>query len=130
MESSHHYSQVRQHPRFKAIERALVLIDENSEKTPYHIMDISQGGLAFRYLGEKLKEQEVTKASLYHDHELIAPELSVKFVSDNRIKDNLITVRRGSVKFDQLDGEKLSQLERFIRSYTEAATPTIHRSNN
>lgn len=123
MESRVQYSPARKHQRFKATERALVLIDQGPESLPYHIMDISEGGLSFRYLGQKLKRSDVKKISLYHDYKLVVDDLPIKAISDRRLEDNLVPVRRGSLCFDQLDNEKNSQLERFIRNYTEAPLP-------
>jgi hypothetical protein len=123
MESRIKYSPVRQFQRFKAIDRALILIDQGPESLPYHIMDISEGGLSFRYLGQKLRRAEVKKISLYHDHELIVEDLPIRSISDYRLRDNLVPVRRGSVRFAQLDESKLHKLETFIRSFTEAPLP-------
>ena len=123
MESRIKYSPVRQFQRFKAIDRALILIDQGPESLPYHIMDISEGGLSFRYLGQKLRRSEVKKISLYHDHELIVEDLPIRSISDYRLRDNLVPVRRGSVRFAQLDEAKLHKLETFIRSFTEAPLP-------
>jgi hypothetical protein len=123
MESRIKYSPVRQHQRFKAMDRALVLVDHGPESLPFHIMDISEGGLSFRYLGQRLKRSNVKKLSLYHDYELIVDDLPIKTISDYRLRDNLVPVRRGSVRFADLDDEKLSKLERFIQSFTQAPLP-------
>lgn len=123
MESRLQYSPVRQHQRFKAMDRALVLVDDGPESLPYHIMDISEGGLSFRYLGQKLKRTGIKKLSLYHDYELIVDDIPIKTISDYRLRDNLVPVRRGSVRFAELDEEKLSKLELFIQNFTEAPLP-------
>lgn len=123
MESRIQYSPVRQFQRFKAMDRALILIDQGPESLPYHIMDISEGGLSFRYLGQKLRRTNIKKISLYHDHELIVEDLPIRSISDYRLRDNLVPVRRGSVRFAQLEKEKLCKLESFIRSFTEAPLP-------
>lgn len=123
MESRIQYSPVRQYQRFKAMDRALVLVDHGPESLPYHIVDISEGGLSFRYLGQKLKRSEVKKISLYHDYELIVDDIPIKSISDYRLRDNLVPVRRGSVRFAEMEEEKLSRLEKFIQSFTEAPLP-------
>lgn len=123
MESRIQYSPVRQHQRFKARDRALVLINNGPESLPFHIIDISEGGLAFRYLGHKLKRSEVKSVSLYHNHDLVVKDLPIKSISDHRLRDNLVPVRRGSVRFAELEDDKLSKLEHFIRDYTEAPLP-------
>jgi len=123
MESRVKYQPAREHQRFKAMHRALVLIDKGPESLPYHIMDISESGLSFRYLGQKLKRSEVKEISLYHDFELIVDNLPVQTVSDHRLQDNLVPVRRGSLHFKELTPEQRSQLERFIQNFTEAPLP-------
>ncbi|MBE9486291.1 MAG: PilZ domain-containing protein [Desulfuromonadales bacterium] len=123
MESRLKYQPPRAHQRFKAGPRALVLVDQGPEALPYHIMDISEGGLAFRYLGQKLKRSEVKEISLYHDYELIVDALPVQAVSDFRLQDNLVPVRRASITFKELKAEQKSKLERFIRAFTEAPLP-------
>ena len=123
MESRVEYSPVRSYQRFKAMDRALVLVDQGPESLPYHIMDISEGGLSFRYLGQKLKRSEIKKISLYHDYKLIVDDIPIKSISDYRLQNNIIPVRRGSILFKDLDSEKLSALETFIKSYTEAPLP-------
>lgn len=123
MESRIKYQPAREHQRFKAAHRALVLIDTGPESLPYHIMDISESGLSFRYLGQKLKRSEVKEISLYHDFDLIVKNIPVRAVSDHRLQDNLVPVRRGSVAFKDLNPEQRSHLERFIQNYTEAPLP-------
>ena len=123
MESRLKYQPAREYQRFKAAHRALVLIDTGPEALPYHIMDISESGLSFRYLGQKLKRSEVKEVSLYHDFELIVESIPVRAVSDLRLQDNLVPVRRGSIAFKDLTPEQRGQLERFIQSYTEAPLP-------
>lgn len=123
MESRIEYSPVRQNQRFKAMERALILIDQGPESLPYHIMDISEGGLSFRYLGQKLKRSNILKISLYHEYDLIVDDLPIQSISDYRMRDSIVPVRRGSVRFAELDNEKLKALQHFIRCFTEAPLP-------
>ncbi|MFO7765415.1 MAG: PilZ domain-containing protein [Pelovirga sp.] len=123
MESRLQYSPIRENQRFQAVDRALVLIDRGPESLPFHIMDISEGGLSFRYLGQKLKKADIKELSLYHNHELIVDKLPVRSVSDYRLKDNLVPVRRGSVRFGTLNDEQRLKLKAFIRFYTKAPLP-------
>ncbi len=123
MESRVKYSPVRSYQRFKAMDRALVLVDQGPESLPFHIMDISEGGLSFRYLGQKLRRSEIKKVSLYHDYKLIVDDIPIKAISDHRLRDNIVPIRRGSILFKDLDPEKLSKLETFIREFAEAPLP-------
>lgn len=123
MESRLKYQPARIHQRFKAMHRALVLVNQGPEALPFHIMDISEGGLSFRYLGHKLKRSEVKNISLYHDYELIVDDLPVQAVSDYRLRDNMVPVRRGSIIFKELSKEQLDKLGQFIRNFAEAPLP-------
>ena len=123
MESRIQYSPVRSYQRFKAMDRALVLVDQGPESLPYHIVNISAGGLSFRYLGKKLKRSEVKRISLYHDYKLVVDDIPIKAISDHRLRNNIVPVRRGSILFKELSPEKLSKLETFIQSFTESPLP-------
>jgi hypothetical protein len=123
MEERVEYSPVRAHQRFAAMERALVLVNQGPESLPFHIMDISEGGLSFRYLGKKLKRSEIKKVSLYHNDKLIVEDIPINAISDYRMQDNLVPVRRGSIIFKELTPEQLSKLEKFIQEFTKAPLP-------
>ncbi len=123
MESRIQYSPARAHQRFTAINRALALINQEPESLFYHIVDISEGGLSFRYLGQKLKRSKVNKISLYHNYDLIIEDIPIKTVSDYRLRDSLVPVRRSSVCFKSLSNEQLSRLETFIQNFTKAPLP-------
>ncbi len=121
MESQPAYQPIREHPRFKAKQRALVLLPQGEDALPYHIIDISQGGLSFRYLGRKLKHSEIDRISLYHEYDLIVDSLPVTTVSDSRLQDNLVPVRRGSIRFHNLNPEQRDRLATFIQQHTETS---------
>ncbi len=123
MECRIQYSPARIHQRFSAMDRALVLINQGEESLPFHIVDISEGGLSFRYLGKKLKRSEINKVSLYYDSQLVVDDLPINAISDYRMRDNLVPVRRGSIIFQELTPEQLAKLEVFIKRYTEAPLP-------
>ncbi len=123
MESRIQYSPARDHQRFSAMDRALALINQGMESLPYHIVDISEGGLSFRYLGKKLKRSEIKNVSLYYDSQLIVDDLPINSISDYRLHDNLIQVRRNSLIFKELSSEQHTKLESFIKRYTKAPLP-------
>ncbi len=118
MKSHSNYLPVREHKRFKAMQRALVLFPQSPEALPYHIIDISQGGLSFRYLGNKLKSAEISEINLYHEYELIVDAIPIEMVSDYRLRDNLVPVRRGSLSFSGVNKDKMTQIETFIKNFT------------
>ncbi len=123
MDSRIQYSPARENQRFAAMDRALVFIDQGEESLPYHIVDISEGGLSFRYLGKKLKRSEIKKVSLFYDSEMVVDDIPINAISDYRLQDNLVPVRRGSIIFKELTPEQLNKLEEFIKAYTTAPLP-------
>jgi c-di-GMP-binding flagellar brake protein YcgR len=110
-------SKIRRDPRHKGAKRAFVLVPENSDALPLHIVDISKGGLSYRYLGEKKFESK--KVNLYHESELIAEGIPVKSISDNRLQNNMLPLRRRSLRFEELSPLQNEQIERFIAVFTE-----------
>ena len=120
MEGQPVYQPIREHQRFKAKQRALVLFPRGEAALPYHIIDISEGGLSFRYLGKKLKRSEIVKINLYHEYDLLVDSLPVETVSDHLLRNNLVPVRRGSILFGALNSEQKGQVASFIQKYAEA----------
>jgi hypothetical protein len=116
------FSPIRNDQRFKATDRALVLIDHGPESLLHHIIDISLGGLSFRYLGKQIKRTTKT-INLYHDSQLIVAKIPIKTISDYRMRDSLVPVRRGSVHFDNMPENKLKQLEHYIDNIAVGKLP-------
>ena len=121
MKSQPTYQPIREHHRLTAKERALVLLPQREDPLPYHIIDISEGGLSFRYLGKKLKRSEIDKISLYHEYKLIVDSIPVEPVSDYRLRDNRVQIRRSSIRFNALNKEQQRNLDVFIQENTEVS---------
>ena len=124
MENHSSYPPVRRYQRFKAQERALVSLPLDSEDLPYHIIDICEGGLSFRYLGKKIKTFKIPPINLYYEHELIVGDLPVKEVSDYQLHDDIVPVRRKSLCFESLSMEQHNRLSLFIERFT---MPTLDK---
>jgi hypothetical protein len=105
--------------RFKAVERALVWCHQDENSLPYHLIDINQEGLSFRYLGKQLNPDSIHKVSLYHETTKLVENISVEPVSDMLLKDGLVPVRRASFLFKDMGAELQRNLEYFIRKYTD-----------
>lgn len=120
MESRQSYQIQRNGPRYKAMHRALVMVSQGPEALPFHIIDISKSGLSFRYLGKKISKTDIASISLYHDYELLVDNIPAKAVSDYRLRDNLVPVRRGSICFEMLNDAQQRKLERFIEHFTNS----------
>ena len=110
---------VRRHQRFKAQERALVSLPLDSEDLPYHIIDICEGGLSFRYLGKKIKTSKIPPINIYYEYELIVGDLPVKEVYDYQLHDDIVPVRRKSLCFESLSIEQHNRLSLFIERFTK-----------
>jgi hypothetical protein len=119
LENHSSHQPVRRYQRFKAQERALVSLPLDSEDLPYHIIDICEGGLSFRYLGKKIKASKIPPINLYYEYELIVGDLPVKEVSDYQLIDDVVPVRRKSLCFESLSMEQQNRLSLFIERFTK-----------
>jgi len=127
MENYSGYLPFRKSQRFNAQERALVSLPLDSEDLPYHIIDICESGLSFRYLGKKIKTSKIPPINLYYEYELIVEDLPVKEVSDYQLSDGIVPVRRKSLRFGSLSIEQHNRLSFFIERFTQLSLDkTIH----
>ena len=127
MENYSGYLPFRKYQRFKVQERALVFIPLDSRDLPYHIIDICESGLSFRYLGKKIKPSKIPPINLYYESDLIVGDLPVKEVSDYQLSDGIVPVRRKSLRFESLRIEQHNRLLFFIELFTKPSSDkTIH----
>jgi hypothetical protein len=105
--------------RFKADKRALVWCHQDAEALPYHLLDISSEGLSFRYRGEKIIPESISKISLYHETLMVVEEIQVQVVSDLLLDDCLVPVRRASILFKDMSAEQRLKLQSFICNHTD-----------
>ncbi|MEW6290109.1 MAG: PilZ domain-containing protein [Thermodesulfobacteriota bacterium] len=110
----------RRHPRFSAHERALVAVSGDDSGLPYHLIDISEGGMAFRYLGETPLSLTGSRMDIYLDECLHVGRLPVTVVADRQLPGkDFIPKRRCSVRFGKLTPAQQLQLQTFIRCHTK-----------
>lgn len=108
----------RSHKRYKSKEGALAVLNC---AIPFHLIDISKNGLAFRYVGiEKWFDDPVELDIVYDDFCL--KNLMVHSVSDLQVSNGVIQTRRHSVSFSQLTPSQKVQLEQFIERFTKEGT--------
>jgi hypothetical protein len=93
------------------------------------IMDISMGGLAFRYMDSKKPIDESYLDIFLTERDFCLGKVPVKAVSDCEI-DNTVAcklvegvyrctaMRRSGVQFGELTHHQMSQLEHFIQNHT------------
>ena len=109
----------RTHKRFLAKERALVYIKSGSYGMLYHLIEISNGGLSFRSLGEDVLINGSSELSIVIEDNFYITEIPVKTVSDTLLIKGYIPLRRRGVRFGQLSSMQKSQLTDFIKKYTK-----------
>ena len=112
------YQPARRFPRFNANHRALVVLEGDVDHLPHHVVQIGEGGLSFRYLGQKIKPGELKSLSLYLEDQLIVESVPVQPVSDYRLEGNLVPVRCMCVSFQEMTAEQKRDLDEFIKHYT------------
>jgi len=119
MENQGQSNRRREFPRYQAMDRALAMVAEPPTNMPYHIIDISKGGLAFRYLGSKMENCPITEIDLYYNDTLCVKGVPVATVADTWTGSDLTDIRRNSIAFRGLTTEQQEQLELFIQQYTQ-----------
>jgi len=115
----------RHHKRFKTHKDAFAVHKNHSDKRKLgKIIDISAGGLSFRYDSGKVG----TRATFDLDILLVDGSFSLKGLPSKIISDFLLEdestgkkMRRRGVKFERLVDIQKSQIEHFIQNYTSDA---------
>lgn len=91
------------------------------------IIDVSRGGLSFRYLpshfAAQVRQRECALHILLADHSFYFDPLPCRVASDDRISQHefgfsLLAMRRCSVSFLDLSEEQRSQLDYFVRNHS------------
>ena len=105
----------RSFKRYKSKDGALAVLNR---AITFHLIDISENGLAFRYVGiEKWFDDPVELDIVYNDFCL--KNLMVQTVSDLQISNGVIQTRRHSVTFCNLSVLQKQQLKQFLDEYTK-----------
>lgn len=91
------------------------------------IIDLSKGGLAFRYFDNKAIAAELFELDiLFEDDNFYLEKLSCKIIADHAVPNGVAAtpsnMRRCSVEFGQLIPHQISQLESFIHDNTKGET--------
>ena len=119
----------RKHKRFQVQENTFALLRAQVSKLG-RVIDISKGGLAFRYvsIGERLKGPlELDLLSHHRDFDL--NKIPVRIISNFEIVGKKpftyrsITLRRVGVQFGELTQRQKSKLEYFIQNHAIGEAP-------
>jgi len=105
----------RKHKRYRARSGTCALNSRVGE-----IIDISRGGLAFRYVdrGDWKDMPPSDLGILFGNGELCLEDVPLKVISDCAINDGINITRRCGVQFKELTEKQLEQLEYFIWANT------------
>ena len=112
----------RKHRRFKTHDSAFAALSLQLALVG-RIMDISSGGLGFRYVASKARSMESSKLSiLLTDGSFYFDKVPFKTIWDSPIPHEFsfgtITLRQCGLQFGQLTHSQKFDLEYFIRNYT------------
>jgi hypothetical protein len=114
----------RKHKRYKVENGALVLLGWYYEKVG-RIIDISMGGLAFRYVSQGEEQDESDLAIVLSETNFYMDEVQNRTISDFRLVDKTPTTsatpRRRGVQFTVPTDTQKAQIEFFINNYTNRA---------
>ena len=116
----------RKHARFKVQGRALAALTR-TPSVAGHILNVSEGGLSFRYVASQKRCLDSPRLNL-----LVSSErknyrtLPFKCVWDSPIQDDFsygnISTRHCGVKFNNLTNDEKADLESFINNHTAPNT--------
>jgi hypothetical protein len=110
----------RRHKRFQVPKGAFVGLGPHDTKVG-QIVDLSMGGLAFRYVGDAEPSNGELDIFL-SERDFYVGRIPFKTVSDfevtGRAGVSSIAMRRSGVQFRKLNRNQTSQLEHFIQKHT------------
>jgi len=94
------------------------------------ILDISMGGLAFCYLEDGERSEEIFDLNIFlTEHRFFLGKLRVKIISDFEMQNedpySLIRMRRRGVQFRNLTSEQKSDLRSFIQANTSGKSAAL-----
>ena len=110
----------RRHPRFLVKERASAAVVGDEVGLPYHLIDISESGMAFRYLHTSPLPLSDSQMDIYLDEDLYIGRVPVTVVDDRQLVSDAIPTRHCGVRFGKLTPAQQIQLQAFIRSQTQS----------
>ncbi len=111
----------RQHKRIQIKSQADAVLLGPTFTKGVQIIDISKGGLAFRYVHGQKPSNGLFELDILWDHiDLNLIKLKVKTISDYQIPNefllDVIPLRRCGAQFAELTKDQISQLENFIEN--------------
>jgi len=122
----------RKNRRFKAVEGAYAAISPNSHKLG-QILDISMGGLAFKYIdtsnGENKKEQSPEETIFLSSMGYYVGDLPFQTVADYEVTNapsfSSMKVRKRHVQFTDLSFKQLFDLDYYLKNNVAEPIETV-----
>ena len=110
----------RKHKRYKVTKRAFAVLGPEAV-TLCHLIDISRGGLAFRYFVDSNGiAEELETVDILGGEDFYLEKVAVRTVSDNILADDSpfssIAMRRRGVQFGPLTPKQREQVDFFIEN--------------
>ncbi|MBW2259535.1 MAG: PilZ domain-containing protein [Deltaproteobacteria bacterium] len=125
MNSTNERVERRKHKRFQVDNGALILLGWYYEKVG-RIIDISEGGVAFRYMPHGEEQNGSDLAIVLPETNFYLDEVPTTTISDFELADKTpttsITARRRGVQFMNPTHHQKSQIEFFINNYATSET--------
>jgi c-di-GMP-binding flagellar brake protein YcgR len=122
MTSTNERVERRRYKRFQVDNGAFVILGSNHDRSG-RILDISMGGLSFRYTTPVERKNGSYLAIVLPETNFYLDEVPVKTISDfelpYKLPTNSMTARRCSVQFVNLTDNQKSRIEFFINNYTK-----------
>jgi hypothetical protein len=113
----------RKHKRFQAWNGAFVALGPFSLKLG-QIVNMSMGGLAFRYIGSSEPSRMKTESKIFIDNAFCLDNVPLETVSDFEAKQSSfasLVMRQSGVQFGKLTPDQRSELKYFIHNHTAGA---------
>ncbi len=112
----------RKHKRYATMRNSFVILDSDFTKR-YHIVDVSEGGLSFKYPMKNDPVKGFHNISIVTpDGSLIMDKITYKPIWDMEIQESSAThegpIRRCGIQFDALTAYQMERLDYFIKNYT------------
>ena len=105
----------RAHKRLPIKERVLVFIIPSTTGSMYHVVDIAEGGLAFRYIGQEEMTGEIKQLSILIGDNLWLDSLPVSPSFDVPINNGYIPMRKKGIRFGSLSSIQKNKLQDFLQ---------------
>ncbi len=110
----------RKHKRYKVTKRAFAVLGPEAVKL-CHLIDISRGGLAFRYFVDSTgMAEEMETVDILGGEDFYLEKVPVRIVSDNILVNDSpfssVAMRRRGVQFGPLTPKQREQVDYFIKN--------------